>query len=311
MKKVKKLLAAVLALTVALSLAGCSGPDTKAPADPSADGKGTQTVGGNAQAVEGLGVYDADGLRMTATKVEQEPGRSKIHLYLENLTGDAIGVEWTALALDDRAVGGDCWFPEEWKPKIQPGAPYEEILYIDDPTAEDVLAGCGEIALEANVQFGEGGAARQTTFRLPVEGLEALATEHGPAPKGKTVLTAAEQELWNDDGLYAVIPEQALKGGQLLVHVENNRERFVAVSFMDVCVNGELIWEGAINVSDMEVAPGTAEDGEFYLDDVMERMLASDADADEISFVLCFTEDQQNALAAPAVTVPITVTEEP
>lgn len=188
---------------------------------------------------------------------------------------------------------------------LKAGQFYLTDLYVE----EDALNGksisdCEDIVIQA--KYGD----NSFEMTVPVAEVNARTNREHESEQAeeKKVLFIEEQEIYNDNGLYAIIPEQELTESGLQISIENNSDRFICISFMNVLFNEELAYEGAPGLSNMILDPGKSDSEEIYLGDgLVTKMLDSDTENGNISFTLFFTENQRDALADPTITVPISV----
>lgn len=327
MRNMKKLLAAMLALTMLASMTGCSGSE-KATSEPPTETKAdvTETVGQKANdeiAITevkephrtlqweegtnyGIELYNEGDLEIACMSLGLGDASNICRLVIRvNENAQDQVLEWEDIRLWKESVPFRGEKKDSKSYLLKAGQFYLTDLYVE----EDALNGksisdCEDIVIQA--KYGD----NSFEMTVPVAEVNARTNREHESEQAeeKKVLFIEEQEIYNDNGLYAIIPEQELNGGALQISIENKRGSSICISFMNVLFNGDLVYEGSRNGSDMVLNADEADSGWIYLEDgLVTKMLESGTENGNISFTLFFTENQRDALADPTITVPISV----
>lgn len=300
------MLAAMLALTMLASMTGCSGSE-KATSEPATETK--------ADVAETVGQKANDEIAITEVKephrtLQWEEGTNYgIELYNEGDLeiacmslglGDASNICRLVIRVNENAQDQVLEWEDVrlWKESVpfrgekkdsksyllKAGQFYLTDLYVE----EDALNGksisdCEDIVIQA--KYGD----NSFEMTVPVAEVNARTNREHESEQAeeKKVLFIEEQEIYNDNGLYAIIPEQELNGGALQISIENKRGSSICISFMNVLFNGDLVYEGSRNGSDMVLNADEADSGWIYLEDgLVTKMLESGTENGNISFTL-------------------------
>lgn len=307
MRNMKKLLAAMLALTMLVSVTGCSGSE-KAASEPSTENFEASAEVKNSE-TEAVGNVEkkialADALNVTLTGLKTK-GDYRLMLYLdvENVSKTtAISIEWTDLSLDNQTISKDLWFADHESQKIEAGDTYEEILYIDEPPAD-----CKEatIQLNATSKSGETESLAIPILLSDVDAMDITPTDSESAPtEQKTIYFVEEQEVYNENGIRITIPEQNISG-YVDFTIECNWEYGAGVDVSEVYVNKDLVSErepqpNANMFESNKPYEWSADLGENGHD----LLIASAEDTNEITFnlVVAFFDEQSEEIT---ITVPV------
>lgn len=325
MRNMKKLLAAMLALTMIASMTGCSGSE-KTASEPSTETKAdvAETVGQKANddmAITevkepknileyhegtdyGIEIYNENGLQIMVTHT----GTEKVPNFISFIAHTSSTVNEEILEIQDVRIWNESVsYSKSSKEKqdakylLKAGKLYQTGFYVNEDALDGKsLSDCDNIVIQA--KYGD------TSFEMTIPVADVNERNNrGHRSEQEKVLFVEEQEIYNANGLYAIIPEQELKGNGLQISIENKRDSAIAISFMNVLFNEELVYKGSPNGSDMVLNAGEADSEWIYLGDGLEtKMLESGTENGNISFTLFFTENQMDALDDPTITVPVT-----
>lgn len=323
MKQAKKAVALVLVLVLVWMAAGCK--NSNASGDLS-----TKLEAPSGDLDTGIGAGQSlaltDALTFTAVKMEMEVGRSKVYVDVENTSDSAVLLEWKDLRMNGWTAGSDPkfenWFPDLWAVEIGAHEVYQEVFFVEYPS----FRGTVQYA-DAEIDVEVSNSDQSQTESLPVklllgdiEIVDLTSSGGGSAPASDPVIHIAEQEIYNANGLFITVPEQTLGVGSGLegivyqlpkLHFENQRDERVFISYLDVTVNGQTVYEGSRDTYfDAVPEAGETLDADLAVVNGLKDAVDSGSNSGEISFTLYLSVDMETALDEASVTIPFAVAAE-
>lgn len=335
MKLAKRLLTAMLALSLVLSMAGCAASNDKEGSEtsessltPSVDVKtdGTETVGGTGTTTELDNI-----LKVAPSKVEMEDGfRLVVYLDVENISkSENLVVDWVNVSLDGVALGDRSiqeandgktdvsgWSPDTWTSHVKAGEKCTQIIYIVYPPDK-----CDEIEIDMSVTNKKQSTSEAASVTVSLADFD-ISNAHSTSPEqseSKSTISIEEQEVYNNNGVRVTVPEQELYKVLPSTVIENNMVDFTiecdwkygaGLAVREVYINGKLVNEEDRDPNANQF--GNNEPYQFgaYLgENGVQMLLESGSEANEVSINIFVEDPWKERSEEITVVIPVVVTE--
>lgn len=281
MRNMKKMLAAMLALTLVASMTGCSGSE-KAASEPS-----TETE----QEKELVYVYDA-------WIFSANEDQSELVVGVQNDSEESVTVTYQEFLLDDKAV-------EDWEATENPIA-LESMSGRGQPIYLNGNIDCySEVTIQALVQSDDKTEEKTITATFKISELERKEDKEPASTDSSDVFFVEAQEVYNENGVCVSVPEQKISE-YVDFTIECNWELGAGVGVREVYVNEELVYTDDMQPNANQFGPNDPYKQSAHLgENGYETLRNSTSETNEISFNLIVEDPWQEQVENITVTVPV------
>jgi hypothetical protein len=261
---------AITALT--LAAAGC-GPApqrnitgaTGAPESPSSSANEAAPSGATALSIDEQVLLDQNGLKITATGIENDPiWGLGVKLLTENSTAKNLGVSCNALIVNNYMI------TDLFSSSVAAGKKSNDVMYISSSgLSASGISKIGQIEVYFHIFDSDTYETLFDTDRITIKTSDYNNMDIKAMDDGK--------ELYNQGGIRIVgkyVDEESFWGAAVLLYMENKSEKNIGINCDNMSVNGFMI---------SPVFSSTVYAGKMAIDDI--TIMTSDLEANGISSV--------------------------